>query len=173
MVSRAGLPRHSVHLANPPVSGRTHFQHFKAMTQLREPKTCVVSTGQDTHNVRGPTDTSQHNTLEIANHAASFTWRFNDDGDEQESADGLIAGITDEQVALRACKTCFVNANRKGANGVAVAIGFHQKWLDEQKRKGCTVELIDIFCEALKFCADNNASLQNLSLRDLQQAVLR
>ena len=129
--------------------------------------------GLDTSSVRSLTDTSQHNTLSIANHSASFTWRFNDDGDEQQPAAGeLIAGIKDEQVSLRACKMCFVNANRAGENGVAVAIGFHQKWLDEQKRLGCTVELLDIFCNALKFCAEKNASLEKLSLRDLQQAVL-
>jgi hypothetical protein len=84
-----------------------------------------------------------------------------------------VAGIKDEKVAMRAFKMCYVNANRKGENGVHVAIGLHQKWIEEQRQRGCKVELIDIFCEALKFCADNNASLQQLSLRDLQQAVLR
>jgi hypothetical protein len=37
---------------------------------------------------------------------------------------------------------------------------------------GYTIELLDIFCTALKFCAEKNASLERLSLRDLQQAVL-
>jgi hypothetical protein len=159
------------------VSGRTHFQHFRGMTQLREPKTCVVSTTHYLYHARSLADISQNNTLDIANHTASFTWRFNDDGDEQQagtqgSADQLVAGIKDEQVSIRACKMCFANANRKGENGVAIAIGFHQKWLEEQKRKGCTAELVDVFCDALKFCAEKNASLEKLSLRDLQQAVL-
>jgi hypothetical protein len=114
---------------------------------------------------------------DIANHASAFTWRFKDDRDEQGaptegSSIQLVAGVKSEKVAIRACKMCFVNANRKGENGITVAIGIHQKWLNQQKTRGCKVELIDIFCDALKFCADKNASLQTLSLRDLQQAIL-
>jgi len=137
----------------------------------------VVSKNRKPPYARSHADISQDNTVNIADNAASFTWRFNDDGDEQRPSaqggtDQLIAGVKDESVSLRACKMCFANANRKGKNGVSVAIGFHQQWLDEQKRKGCTIELVDIFCKALRFCAENSDELQKLSLRDLQQTVL-
>jgi len=84
-----------------------------------------------------------------------------------------VAGIKDEKAAIRAFKMCYVNANRKGENGVHVAIGMHQQWIEEQRQQGCKVELVDIFCDALKFCAENNASLERLSLKDLQQAILQ
>ena len=121
---------------------------------------------------------TQNNTVDIAKYATAFTWRFVDDGEQQDAAikgraRQLVAAIKDEKVSVLACKMCSVNANRKGENGVHVAIGMHQKWIEEQRQQGCKVELIDIFCDALKFCADNNASLQKLCLRDLQQAVLR
>lgn len=84
----------------------------------------------------------------------------------------LVADVKDERVAIQAFKMCYVNANRKGADGVTLAVGFHQKWLQDQKDRGCQIELMDIFCGALKFCADNHANLQELSLEDLQKAVL-
>ena len=68
---------------------------------------------------------------------------------------------------------CYVNANRKGDEGVTISIGFHQKWLAEQRRQGSSIELIDVYCNALKFCADNNENLHKLSLGDLQKAVMR
>lgn len=63
-------------------------------------------------------------------------------------------------------------SNRKGESGVVVAIGFHPRWLDEQRRRGSKIELIDIFSDALKFCAENSDGLHELSMRDLQKVVL-
>lgn len=68
---------------------------------------------------------------------------------------------------------CYVNANRKGADGVTIAIGFHQKWLAQQRQQGSTIELIDVYCNALKFCAENHADLQELSFGDLQEAIMK
>jgi hypothetical protein len=84
----------------------------------------------------------------------------------------LIAGVKGEKVAFRAFKMCYLNANRKGDEGVTIAIGFHQKWLEDQRRQGSKIDLIDVYCNALKFCADNNEGLQKLSLRDLQKAIM-
>ena len=67
----------------------------------------------------------------------------------------------------------YVIANRKGDNGVTIAIVFHQRWLDSQRPRGSRIELIDVYCDALKFCADNNADLHKLSLADSQKAVMR
>lgn len=92
--------------------------------------------------------------------------------DAESGARQLVAGVKDEKAAIQAFKMCYVNANRKGADGVTIAVGFHQKWLQDQRDRGCKIELMDIFCGALKFCADNHASLQELSLEDLQKAVL-
>lgn len=68
---------------------------------------------------------------------------------------------------------CYVNANRKGDDGVTIAIGFHQKWLEHQRRQGSSIELIDVYCDALKFCADNNKDLHQLTFGDLQKAVMK
>lgn len=119
---------------------------------------------------------SLRTTLEIANHSAAFTWRFHDDDHDQQSETGnsnhLIAGIKSEKVAFRAFKMCYVNTNRKGAEGVNISIRFHLKWLEEQRRQGSKVDLVDIYSDALKFCAENHADLQKLSPRDLQKAIL-
>lgn len=77
-----------------------------------------------------------------------------------------------EKASFRAFKMCYVNANRKGDKGVTISIGFHQKWLGDQRRQGSSIELIDVYCNALNFCADNNEGLHKLSLRDLQKAVM-
>jgi hypothetical protein len=124
------------------------------------------------------TDIKQNNTVDIANHSAAFTWRFHDDEHEQQSETGsdpsqLIAGVKSEKAAFRAFKMCYVNGNRKGDNGVTIAIGFHQKWIEDQRRQGSRIELIDVYCDALKFCADNNADLHKLSLADLQKAIMK
>ncbi|KAH9909149.1 hypothetical protein F4778DRAFT_776311 [Xylariomycetidae sp. FL2044] len=138
-----------------------HFQHFKAVTQLGENRICVS------------------NTAEIANHSAAFVWRFNDDKDEDPVKDAgsspkkLVAGIKGEKLAFRAVKMCYVLGTRKGAEGVQVAVGFHQKWLDDRRRRDCKVELIDVLSRALKFCAENHGSLEKLSLHDLQSAVFQ
>jgi hypothetical protein len=123
------------------------------------------------------TDYVQNNTIDIANHSAGFTWRFNDDDEPQESStDGepkqLIAGVKEEKAAFRAFKMCYVNANRKGDDGLTIAIGFHEQWLEEQRRQGSSVELIDVYCNALEFCAKNSAELHKLSLGDLQDAIM-
>lgn len=64
-----------------------------------------------------------------------------------------MAGVEGERVGFRAFKMCYMNANRKGDNGVTIAIGFHQKWLENQRQQGSSIELIDVYCNALKFCA--------------------
>lgn len=65
-----------------------------------------------------------------------------------------------------------MNANRHGQDGVTVAIGFHEKWPEEQKSNGCKIELIEICIKALRFVAENNSKLQDLSFGDLGAAVL-
>jgi hypothetical protein len=81
--------------------------------------------------------------------------------------------VKGEKVAVRAFKMCYVNANRKGDEGVTIAIGFHQQWLEEQRRQGSSIELIDVYCNALNFCAENNADLHRLSFKDLQEAIMK
>lgn len=75
-------------------------------------------------------------------------------------------------MAMRTYKTCYVNANRQGSNGVAIAVGLHPKWLREQQRNGSSVGLIDIFCRALRFASSRYADLARLNLYDLQEAVM-
>jgi hypothetical protein len=117
--------------------------------------------------------------VNIANHSAAFTWRFHDDDEPEEQVETgtdpsqLIAGVKSEKVAFRAFKMCYVNANRKGDEGVTIAIGFHQKWLKDQRRQGSSVELIDVYCDALEFCAENHANLHKLSFEDLQKGVMK
>jgi hypothetical protein len=81
--------------------------------------------------------------------------------------------VKGEKVAFRAFKMCYVNANRKGDEGLTIAIGFHEQWLAEQRRQGSSVELIDVYCNALEFCAKNGADLHKLSLGDLQDAIMK
>ncbi|CAK1359052.1 Peroxisomal-coenzyme A synthetase [Cercospora beticola] len=135
----------------------TYLLHFKAMTQIRERKICLNEMDR------------------LACHTAAFTWRFhNDVEDESSSADNdgpLIAGVKAEAMSMRAFHMCFVNANRHGEDGATVAIGFHEKWLDEQRSNGCKVELVEICIKALRFVAENNSKLQELSLEDLRAAV--
>ena len=71
-----------------------------------------------------------------------------------------MTGTKDEKAAIRAFKMCYVNANRKGENSVHVAIGADQKRIGEQRQRGRKVEVVDIFCEALRFCAVLSTRLQ-------------
>ena len=116
----------------------------------------------------------KNSTASIANHSAAFTWRFQDGDDVGTDGVGqLIAGVKAEALAIRASKMCLANANRKGIDGVNVAIGFHQQWLDDQRRRGSNIELIDIYVDALRFLAEKHEDLERLSLDDLQKAVMR
>ncbi|PPJ57874.1 hypothetical protein CBER1_00016 [Cercospora berteroae] len=135
----------------------TYLLHFKGVTQIRERKICLNEMDR------------------LACHTAAFTWRFhNDMEDEFSSADNdgpLITGVKAEAMSMRAFHMCFVNANRHGQDGVTVAIGCHEKWLEEQKSNGCKVELVEICIKALRFVAENNSKLQELSFEDLRAAV--
>lgn len=88
-----------------------------------------------------------------------------------ESDGPLITGIKAETMSTRAFRMCFVYPNRHRQDGVTVAIGFHEKWLDEQRSNGRKVETVEIHINALRFVAQNNSKLQELSFKYLRALV--
>lgn len=139
----------------------------------------MVSTVSLVSDNEAHTDIIQNNTVDIAKHSAAFTWRLHNNDEPEQQADldpdhsQLMTGVKSEKVAFRgAFKMCYMNVNRKGDKGVTITIEFHQKWLEDQRRQGSSIELIDVYCDALKFCADNNAALHKLLLADLQESIM-
>ena len=111
----------------------------------------------------------------IAHHSTAFTWRFNNDGEasKDNKTAPLLTTVKDEKMAVRAYKMCFVNANRKGPNGVTVEMGFQRQWVEDRRRMGCRVELMDVFTGALKFFAERAGNVQGLSWADLETVVTK
>ncbi|KAK5081210.1 hypothetical protein LTR05_008004 [Lithohypha guttulata] len=141
-----------------PLARPREEQSLDIPTVLREKNVCVNSAHQ------------------IAHHSTAFTWRSNNDEevehDENKPTRPIVTGVKGEAAAFQAFAMCYLNANRKGRDGVTIATGSHQKWLDNQRQRGSKVELIDICMAALKFFGDRAADLHGLLFRTLQQAVL-
>ncbi|KAH8743037.1 hypothetical protein F5883DRAFT_594420 [Diaporthe sp. PMI_573] len=133
----------------------TYLQHFNAMVRLRERNLCIGS------------------TAELARHAVAFTWRFHDsEPKDPGDAGALFVGFKGEGIDFRGFSMCYICVNRKGPDGLKIAVGCHPKWLAEQQRNGSRVELVDVFSRALSLVLGGSGRLCDLALGDLEAASL-
>jgi hypothetical protein len=110
----------------------------------------------------------------------AFTWRFHDsEPNLKESRSGnsvaaaLVAGFKGEGIDFRGFSMCYVCVNRKGSDGLKIAVGCHPRWLAEQQKKGSRVELVDVFARALGLVAGaRGGRLCELALGDLERVSL-